>query len=164
MRSKKSLIVIVVAIVLLVAAAATLLATGVVYIGVKSPAQKVTVRETTCDDLIERYVKASAGETFNPSDEIKNLAANVPATSENDINCQYIKLYAAYENGDQKSAENLAKTVKSLTDQDLAVDGRLPVTAGVNVLLNNSGSEVKGNTGNGEINVSQPTSTPAPTE
>jgi len=149
---------------ILIAGLVTTWLMGLWYVGVKAPSEKIVVRQTACDNLIDDYTKAAAGSVFNPADEMKKLAAQIPANSSSDINCQYIKLYAAYNSGDQQAAENLAKTVTSLANQNGAVDERLPVTTGVNILLNNSGTEMKGNSGNGEESVSRPTtSAPAPT-
>jgi hypothetical protein len=129
---------------LIIGAISYLILSGRVYVGVKSPDETVSVRPTTCNELINDYVSASEKSVFSPTEEMQKLAKQVPVGAENDVNCQYIKLYDAYTTGNQDSAEKIAQSIQDLFKQGQSVDGRLPVDPSVNVILNNSGTEVKG--------------------
>jgi len=139
-KSHKSHKIIITAIILLVVIAAVVagFAAGYLYAGVKSPEQKVTVQSAVCDDLVNEYIKASTGTTFNMAVEMNNLSQKVPNNdaAKNDPNCLFIKLYAAYFfNNNYSGALAYAKEIKTLLDDGKSLDVRLPVFGSIDGMI-----------------------------
>ena len=111
--------------------------TGIVYFGFKSPEEKIVVRSTACDMLINRYLAASSEEDFDLIMKMHELAGEVPNNSHarNDANCQFIQMYSALMFGDLEEAMELARHLQTLINDGLPLDARLPVFGSIGDMI-----------------------------
>lgn len=119
---------------LVVVAIVVLLFTGFIYIGFKSPEQKVVVRQTACDSLVEEWVKLrdEMGNELSQRAVFTGLAERVPDSdiAGNDANCQFINMMNTLLTGDPAQALEHARSIRSLLDKNLPLDARLPILDG----------------------------------
>jgi len=114
-------------------------ATGLLYFGVKSPNEKVVVRSTACDELVDEYVKEAAegAAISRPSEVFANLVDKIPDNdaARNDPNCQFIRLYDAFLSANFDGALGHANNIKTLLDDGLPLDARLPLFGSIDGMI-----------------------------
>ena len=137
--SNKCVVVPVAVALVIIVAALVSMGVGVLYIGFKPASDKVVVRSTACDDLVNEYVKAltSTDEAFNIGSTMGRLAEKVPDDKAiaNDANCQFFKLYSDFMAGRTEQAMERAHNIQKLLNNGAFLDARLPVFGSINAMI-----------------------------
>ncbi|MCL1876745.1 hypothetical protein FWF74_01805 [Candidatus Saccharibacteria bacterium] len=123
-----------------------LMISNTMYFGLKSPSEKVVVRQTACDALVDEYVEAIGKDNTDEMGVVRKFAKKVPQTSaaESDATCQYIKFIGAFYSSDGENALKHAEKIKSLVDEGLYIDNRLPVFSSVDMMTSSAKAISKG--------------------
>jgi len=148
-KLSKHIIAAIVAVIVLVICITGLVLSGVMFIGFKTPGQRVVVQPQICGGtLISEYNKALQGADMQTiASNLKDLATQVNKKANNatDPNCQLILYYANFSSRDFEAALANAKNLQKLSTQGQFIDSSMSgltntdlLVQSIQSLLNNS--------------------------
>jgi len=113
-----------------ITAVAVLAASGVIYAGVKAPAQRVAVQTVVCgDEIIDRYNQLSLSVPLNPAAQqnLSRIVKDITAKGDyaKDPTCQAILWWNAMQSRDAAEMKKALNSLKNLRNDGLYVDNNL---------------------------------------
>lgn len=120
-------------------AAGALFVLGYVYVGIKSPEQKVAVSYRVCNsEVIDQYSKINADSPQQERQALTDVATRIKAIQHNeaDPTCQTMLFFAAFRTEDYQGMRQPMKLIQSMHDKGIYADSDLQ--SGYSIKMMNS--------------------------